>query len=192
MDLLIDQSMAGGSLPNQIGYGKLVEVIDMRVRNYRTLNASGMRIEMKFRNPILDDVEKWLRQCINELLNIVAIELEISPRDRVGFVFTNTNNVKVNFSISFRRFDQYNADVILNELEKIIQSNSKFFIDDNLIVNVDHVKIPIGFGRRTHIGKSRDEYFKIHSRSIISPELESDHYGLFAILHNIRDSVFVR
>lgn len=163
---------------NQIGFGNFIQVIDKNIRNYKELHAGGIRLEVKFKNPPSTNAESWLKKCIGELLSIAAFELKIAPQDRVGIVFTNTNCVKAHFSISFRRFDQYSPDVILNELEAVIQSNTEFFVDDNLLVNIDHVKIPVGFGRRTHVGKTRENYFKIHKRSIFSPELKEIHYGL--------------
>lgn len=163
---------------NQVGFGRIVQVVDKNVRHYRELGVSGLRLEVKFQNPSPSNVEEWLEKCISELLSIASSELEIEPQDRVGLVFTNTNNVRAHFSISFRRFDQYSPEVILAALEKVIQSNTAFFVDDNLVVNIDHVKIPVGFGRRTHIGKTRDKFFKIHKRSIFQPELKEIHYGL--------------
>lgn len=164
--------------PIQPGFGRIVQILDKNVRHYRELGASGLRLEVKFHHPPMAAVEAWIHTGVSELLSIAAVELEIEPQDRVGLVFTNTNHTKAHFSISFRRFDQYNADVILNALEYVLQSNSAFFVDDNLVVNIDHCKIPVGFGRRAHIGKTRDNYFKIHKRSIYLPVLKDAHYGL--------------
>lgn len=158
----------------------IIEIIDKNVRHYQRLNAAGLRLELKFKH---DDgnksnLEGWIRNCLSDLLLCIKSELQVEPQDRVGFVFTNNNNVKISFSISFRRFDQYTADVLLAELSRVIQSNSNFFIDDTLIVNVDHVKIPLGYGRRFYVGKSKEDFFKIHKRSIFSPDLHPEHYGL--------------
>lgn len=142
------------------------------------MNASGIRFELRFENPPVLNVEPWLKNCFAELLSMAAFELKIDPQDRVGFVFTNMSHARAHFSISFRRFDQYNSDVILNALEKIMQSNMRFFADDDLVVNIDHVRIPVGFGRRVHVGKTRDNYFKIHKRSIFQPTLKDIHHGL--------------
>lgn len=76
------------------------------------------------------------------------------------------------FSFSFRRFDQYNADVILSGLELVLQSNSRFLIDDTLVVKVDHVQVPVGYGRRSHVGKTTSDYFRLHKSSIFNPNLQ--------------------
>lgn len=38
--------------------------------------------------------------------------------------------------------------------------------------------MPLGYGRRSHIGKSPDVYYKLHKRSLFSPDLEQAEYGL--------------
>lgn len=157
----------------------LINVISKSKRIYKTLNASGLRLEVKFGQPKMNDVTKWLWLCITELLSIMESDLSIEPQDRVGIIFTNTNNTKADFSISFRPFSQYSAESILYELDKVIQSNTLFFTDDNLVVNVDHVKIPVGYGqRRTHIGKSTSKYYDLHKKSIFSANLRPEDYGL--------------
>lgn len=53
-----------------------------------------------------------------------------------------------------------------------------FFTDDNLVVKIDHVRIPVGYGRRSHIGKSSDKYYKLHERSIFSPNSKKNDFGM--------------
>lgn len=160
------------------GNTRLVNVISKNKRVYKILNASGLRLEVKFGQPTMNDVTEWLMLCIAELLSIMETELSIEPQDKVGIVFNNTNNTRADFFISFRPFSQYSNESILFELDKILQSNTLFFTDDNLIINIDHVKIPVGYGRRSHIGKASDKYYKLHKRSIFTPNLRSEDYGL--------------
>lgn len=145
------------------------------VKRYPQLDASGERLAIRFVNPDLTNLESWMRKCINNLLSTIATDLNVRPADRVGINFANVSDDKLNFAFSFRRFDQYNAELVLNGLEIVIQSNSKFFIDDCLVVRVDHVTVPVGFGRRTHVGKSTAEYFKIHKSTIFNPVLKPEH-----------------
>lgn len=164
---------------DQYGGGQdLVDIISRNKRVYKTLNAAGLRLEVKFRPPRMGDITQWIKLCINELLQIIEESLQIQPQDRVGIVFTNTNNARVDFSLSFRPFCQYSTDSILFEIENVIQSNSLFFTDDNLIINIDHVRVPVGYGRNNHIGKSTERYFKLHERSIFSSDLQPKDYGL--------------
>lgn len=72
------------------------------------------------------------------------------------------------------------------------RSGIAFLHERNLIINMDHVKIPVGYGNRSHIGKSSDRYFKLHKKSIFSPNLRDEDYCLclavsiiVAIAHSI-------
>lgn len=72
------------------------------------------------------------------------------------------------------------------------RSGVAFLHERNLIINMDHVKIPVGYGNRSHIGKSSDRYFKLHKKSIFSPNLRDEDYCLclavsiiVAIAHSI-------
>lgn len=157
---------------------RLVDILNKNKRIYNRLNAAGMRLEVKFKQPKSEDICDWLMQCFSELLSLVEEELNIEPQDKVGIVFNNTNNTRADFCISFRPFSQYSPELILFAIEKLIQSNTLFFTDDNLIINIDHAKIPVGYGIRSHIGKSSDRYYKLHKRSIFSPNLRNEDYGL--------------
>lgn len=92
-----DTMVGDGGIRNEIPYESMIDIIDKKIRRYKTLNASGIRLELQSKNPDLNDVEEWLKRCISELLSIAEEELQIQPQHRVGLVFTNTNNVKADF-----------------------------------------------------------------------------------------------
>lgn len=142
-------------------------------RQYPRLNASGIRLEIRLKNPMEScNIEQWMYNCFNDLLKLIQKELDIRPGDRVGFSFANIQNIKIDFNISFRRFDQYSPKVILGALDNVLQSNTNFLLDDTLIVNVDHVRVPIGCGRKSSIGKSSADFYKIHKSSIYNPDIK--------------------
>lgn len=137
----VDDELNGTHI-NQIGFGSsCLQILSRAVRSYPKLNASGERLAIRFVNPNLNNLEAWMRECINELLSTVAADLNVKPADRVGINFANVNNDKLNFAFSFRRFDQYNAELVLNVLEIVIQRYSLFFLDDCLVVKIDHVVV---------------------------------------------------
>lgn len=202
MDLNIDSNSSDELLQRGHGHNcngndvsSLVHIFSKNKRIYKRLNAAGLRFEVKLRSPQSSDIYDWLLKCFSELLSIMQSELSIEPQDKVGIAFNNTNNVKADFCISFRSFSQYSPEVLLFAIEKLIQSNTLFFTDDNLIVNIDHVKVPVGYGVRSHIGKSKDKYYKLHKRSIFSLNLREADYGLclavsivVAVLHSTGDT----
>lgn len=158
--------------------GTLINIFSKHTRFYKNLNASGLRLEVKLAQPTIADITEWLRLCMTELLLIIEEALDIEPQDKVCMVLNNTNMVKADFCISFRPFSQFSVDSILCAIDKLVQSNMYFFTDNNLIVKIDHVKIPVGYGRSSHIGKTTDKYYKIHKRSIFSPNLRHEDHGL--------------
>lgn len=128
-------------------------------------------MSLKFKQPEKHVTNDWNEQCFDELLKFVAMKMNVQSHDRIGFTFENGNNNRINFHISFRRFDQFTSELILAALDKVLQSNTLFLLDDNLVINVDHVNIPIGCGRRTFIGKSTVDFYKIHANSLYTPNL---------------------
>lgn len=99
----------------QIGFGKrYVEIVSINTRKFKNLNADGTRIEIKLNEPETDDIYQWMQQCFDELLHIIKIRLKIENQDRVGFSFNNMNESHAEFGISFRRFDQFNSNLILS------------------------------------------------------------------------------
>lgn len=141
---------------------------------YKRLGVFGTRMAVKFREPDMRNLNTWAHKCMIELLNLLEIDMKISPQDRVGFIFSNGENDKINFGISFRRFDQYSADLILSLLDVVLQSNTNFLLDDTLVISVDVIKVPIGFGRRTNIGKSFEDFYKVHRKSIYLPNITAE------------------
>lgn len=127
--------------------GNCLLIVGREIRRYERLNANGERLLIRFVNPDMRDIEVWMRRCIEGLLIVVEEDLNIQPADRVGINFANSEDAQLNFAFTFRRFDQYSATVILDGLEKVLQSNARFLEEDCLIVEVDHAKVPVGYGR---------------------------------------------
>lgn len=169
----------------QLGYGftdlsnnELIDIISSSTRRYSRLSATGTRLKIKFKNPDVFNLDQWMVNCFAQLLELIKEKSCIEPCDRVGFSFLNVENDKIAFNISFRRFDQYTPEVIMSALDNVLQSNTQFLIDDALIINVDHVRVPVGYGRRTFVGKSLNDYMRIHKFTVLSPKLWAQHNNI--------------
>ena len=67
--------------------------------------------------------------------------------DMVDTSIRNEVNLRGNaIGISFRRKDELSSDVILNVPQKVTQSNSRFNALDKLFLEVNSVKMKVGFG----------------------------------------------
>lgn len=168
--------------PIQVGSGAShcsnLIILSVLRRDYPRLGASGLRMSMKFKPPPPDclDVEQWLTDCVTGLLEFIRTALDIQIQDRVGLGFNNDRCEKSSFHISFRRFDQYSADFIFSQLNAVLQSNSEFLISDNLKINVDHIRMPVGFGRTYRMaGTSFTQFEEDHKRTFVNPKLEPQH-----------------
>jgi hypothetical protein len=65
----------------------------------------------------------------------------------VGITIKNQDNQNDKArGISYRRKDQITGDVIWSVLEKVSQSNARFNALDRLVIEVNSVKMPVGFG----------------------------------------------
>lgn len=94
------------------------------------------RLVIKFKVPHDTDVEKWIKKCLTELLRIIEHDLNINPLDKVGLTFSNTNNSKVDFGISFRQLMQYNTTAFYKIRKRSIFNPELLPIHNNLCLAV--------------------------------------------------------
>lgn len=158
-----------------------IQIIDQHKTSISNLGVDRIKIRIKFLNPpkMGDDINLhtlnnilggWLERTFSTLLETIRARLNILPQDKVGISFArNTND---SFSISFRRFDQYNADVIISALSRVLQSNAEFLFDENLVVGVSQIHSDVGYGKRRYLeGIDIKSFVKAHNRSIVLIEL---------------------
>jgi len=125
------------------------DLLNRNTRQYSWYNAVGRQIAARLTPPSdnCDPVTHFLGS-VNDLFGYVLHDVD--DGDMVGI--TIRNQVKQNdkpVGISFRRKDQLSADVIWSVFEKGSQSNSRFKALDTLVVNVNSVRMPSGFGKHS-------------------------------------------
>ena len=121
-------------------------VLDETVKSLEKFNATGRSLLIKFNSPgEHQNPNEYLKECITKLTNYLVEE--IPGRDFVGLKICNTENLSHKVvGVSFRRCDQLKSDVVWGILGKIVQSNARFGLTDQLKVRLDHVKMPVGNG----------------------------------------------
>jgi len=83
---------------------------------------------------------------VNDLFEHV-IE-DVGSSDMVGITIQNQVNQNVkSIGISLGWKDKLSRDVLWSVFEKVFQSNSRFDALETMVVRVNLVKIPVGFGR---------------------------------------------
>ena len=70
--------------------------------------------------------------------------------------------------ISFRRKDQLSEEVIWSVFSKVAQSNARYNAMDRLIVVVQSVKMPVGFGKTSIRSKGRPLEKIVHEKKVSS------------------------
>lgn len=127
-------------------------IIDERERQYRNFDLLAREITVQIDPPQpQDNPYEWLRDVFTALTDHL-LDDTIAPHDRVGFTLHSPARVRqrpIGFSV--RRRDQFSVDVLLQLLERCIQSNEQFLITGPLRVVFLHVRVPMGGIRNDRI-----------------------------------------
>lgn len=127
---------------------------------------------------------EWLYNAFQELLDTLITSLNrisgsVKQNDRIGLVLTNDDFPDKPFHISFRRLDQLSASVILDRIEAVMQSNQNFFFNNKLVVRIDHVPMPIGYGGKQNVfGANFKSFCKTRKYGIIQYNQTIDNFCL--------------
>ncbi|KAK5648726.1 hypothetical protein RI129_003618 [Pyrocoelia pectoralis] len=113
-----------------------------------------------------DNPLAWLQSAFEELHAYIV--KDATPSDRIGVTLRNPNFPDKPVGISFRRVDQLSVEVIMSVLDKVMQSNATFFSSDLLVLNVDRVTVPVGYGRKNLTGLKFEDYCKSKRQGIIN------------------------
>lgn len=174
----------------------IIRVLGEEQREIRSLGVERLKLKIRFLNPPErdDDLSEynrvlsgWLDRAFTALLQTAGSRLDIRPSDKVGIKFIRGDYDT--FSLSFRRFDQYSTSVIISSISRILQSNAEFLYDDNLIVEVTHIRSEVGYGKTYRLeGCSTEKFASIHKKSVFQIKTSSGRENLclaYAILLGI-------
>jgi hypothetical protein len=111
-------------------------------------NTMGRTMVIRFLEPSEEaEPMSYLPECITALTEHLVDK--VPDGDFVGLTIRNTENaVDKAVWLSFRRCDHLRADVIMELLGKVIQSNARFGLSDRLEIHCDYVTLPSGNGKR--------------------------------------------
>ncbi|KAK5642519.1 hypothetical protein RI129_008686 [Pyrocoelia pectoralis] len=124
-------------------------------------------------NTCRDNPLTWLQSAFEELHTYIV--KDAAPSDRVGITLRNPNFPDKPIGLSFRRVDQLSVKVIMSLLEKVMQSNASFFSSDLLVLNVDRVRVPVGYGRKNLTGLKFEDFCKSKKQGIIPSSIQKSH-----------------
>ena len=109
----------------------------------KKFNTTGLDYKIQFNDlqvrGILD-VLSWLHQVFDSLLDRVT-EV-IAMHDQVRFM--HSHQLEYPISLTLMPREKLTVERILAEIERVIQSNDTFTLDDSITVNIIHVEMPYG------------------------------------------------
>ena len=119
-------------------------------------------------NNALGDVD--LLQSRNRTYGIFGRLIEdltegMNPADQVRFVL-QSDQLQFPISIPFCRLEELTVEKVLSNVEKVVQSNEDFRLNDTVTINIIHVEMPRGSGRRKRTTLNIRDHLK-KKRSVI-------------------------
>ena len=71
---------------------------------------------------------------------------DMNPNDQVRFIL-RSEQLDTPISIPFLRVEQLTTERVLSQIERVIQSNQEFRLNDTVTIDINHVKAPEGSGK---------------------------------------------
>ena len=151
-------------IPEQVGEGKkrkhddddddneeeqeFYEIVSVKKYTSKRFRATATDTEIHFNNVIndMDIIESSNRtyRIFERLLRDVTKGMD--ERDQVRFVLRSTQ-LETPISIPFLPLDQLTPERVFSAVERVVQSNRDFRLDDTVNVDLIHVEAPQGSGR---------------------------------------------
>ena len=81
----------------------------------------------------------------------------MAPNDQVRFIL-RSQQLETPISLPFMEVERLNAERVYSELERVIQSNQEFRLNDTVTIDINHVKTPQGSGRKKRTTYDINDY----------------------------------
>ena len=81
------------------------------------------------------------------------------PNDQVRFIL-RSEQLETPISLPFMTVEQLTSERVYSELERVIQSNQDFRLNDTVTIDINHVKTPQGSGRKKRTVLNIRDYLK--------------------------------
>ena len=106
---------------------------------------------------------------------IEDVTSDMNPNDQVRFVL-RSEQLQTPISIPFLPLEELTTERVFSQLEKVIQSNEDFRLNDTVTIDIIHVEVPQGSGKSKRTTLNIREYLK-KKKSVI-PINNTDHLCL--------------
>ena len=147
-DEVNEGASTSATLPEENFYA-IENVKQIKSKKFR---MSATDYSIRFNNTVsdLDLIESYERtqQIFEHLLNDVTTGT--NKKDQVRFVLRSTQ-LNTPISLPFMPLLQLTPERVFSQIERVIQSNRDFRLNDTVVVDIVHVEAPQGSGRKRTI-----------------------------------------
>ena len=81
----------------------------------------------------------------------------MAPNDQVRFIL-RSEQLETPISLPFMAVERLTSERVYSELERVIQSNQEFRLNDTVTIDINHVESPVGSGRKKRTTFDIDDY----------------------------------
>ena len=104
--------------------------------------------KVRFNNVLADfdllESHESTQKIFHHLLEDVTWDM--NPNDQVRFIL-RSEQLDTPISLPFLRVEQLTTERVFSQIERVIQSNQEFRLNDTVIIDINHVKTPEGRGK---------------------------------------------
>ena len=150
------------------------EITGTKERRSKKFSATIKDTEIRFNNTVenmdLIDDRKRTYTIIQQLVDDVTGG--VKDRDQIHFVL-RSEQLETPIALPFMPRSQFTPERVFAAVERVVQSNREFRLNDTVHVNVWHVEMPEGSGRKKRTETDLKKYL-LKSRSVVVIENHDD------------------
>ena len=150
------------------------EIDTVRKHHSKKFHMTATDYTVRFNNVLhnvdLLESQERTHAIFHHLLEDVTADM--SPNDQVRFVL-RSDQLQTPISIPFLPLEKLTTEKVLSQIEKVVQSNEEFRLNDTVSIDIIHVETPQGSGRSKRTTLNIREYLK-QKKSVIPMNNKDD------------------
>ena len=170
----IDETNEGTSTSATLPGENFYVIENVKQIKSKKFRMSAKDYSIRFNNTVsdLDLIESYerMQEIFEHLLNDVTTGM--NEKDQVRFVLRSTQ-LDTPISLPFMPVQQLTPERVFSQVERVIQSNRDFRLNDTVVVDIVHVEAPQGSGRRKRTLVDIGEFLH-KKRSVITIQNNDD------------------
>ena len=133
----------------------------------KKFNMTATDHRVQFNNVLTDFDLLQSYQSTMKIFHHLLDEIKegMAPDDKVRFIL-RSEQLDTPISLPFMTVEQLTTERVYSQIERVIQSNQEFRLNDTVIIDINHVAIPIGSARKKRTEYDIHDYLK-NKKSII-------------------------